>query len=134
MKSHIDKESRRLGDGGFSLIETLVSLTLIALTVSAAGNFLGHQYRATTSNHLASQAYSIAAEELETIRSIPFDSMSDHSRDVVEGSVTFSVATTVLDNQPAANMKRVNVVVSWEEPEGAELVTLQTIYTDPATS
>ncbi len=120
-------------NGGFSLIETLVSLALIALTVAAVGNFLDFQYRTTTANHLASQAYSIAAEELETVRSLPFDAMTNHARDLTQGSVAFSVATTVEDNQPAQHMKRVNVVVSWSQPGGAESVSLQTIYTDPAT-
>jgi hypothetical protein len=43
--------------------------------------------------------------------------------------MTFEVETNVEADEPAANMKTIDVDITWNEPAGERNVALQTIYT-----
>jgi len=117
------------GERGLSLIESLVAIAIVALSAASIGGLITHQIRQAASNELATKAYALAAEELEEMRGLPYATMSNASRDEVVGSVVFAVQTTVASGVPAANMKKITVVVSWKEPEGTRDVTISTVYT-----
>lgn len=114
---------------GVTLIESLVAIALLALSAAAIGGLLTQQIRQAASNQLSTVAYGIAAEELENMRGLPYAAMSGGSHQQVLGDVVFVVSTEVLSNVPAANMKKVTVEVSWNEPQGARDVAMSTVYT-----
>ena len=60
---------------GFTLIETLASLAVFALAAGAIGNLLVTQIRLETSNAIATTATSLAAKELEDLRSLDYGSI-----------------------------------------------------------
>lgn len=114
---------------GATLLETVVAVGLFALTAATMGDFLRQQIRTGGVNANYSTAYSLAAEEFEDMRALPFDEVASRTSTLSQGSVTFAVDTAVADNTPDINMKRITVNVNWKEPDGPQNVTVHSIYT-----
>jgi len=106
-----------------------VALGLFALTAATMGDFLRQQIRTGGANDNYSTAYSLAAEEFEDIRALPFDEITSRTASLSQGTITFAVDTAVVDNTPSPNMKRITVNVNWKEPTGTQNVTVHSIYT-----
>ncbi len=123
-------EPRRRGAGGFSLIETLVALSLFAMTAATMGQFLVVQIRHASNNHLQTKAYSLAAEQLEATRALRFNDMLASTRTVAFNGVQYTVATDVDDDTPSNGLKTIEVDVSWNDPTGPKNVSVSTVYTE----
>ncbi len=126
------KDDPRRSQRGVSLVESLVALVLLALGIAAIGGFMTTQIRHSADNELTAQAYSIAADEVERIRALPYSQMDAASSTVAHGSVDFAVSSSVVDNAPAINMKSVNVNVAWTSPSGAHDIDVDTVFTQVA--
>lgn len=116
--------------GGFSLTETLVALGVFAVTASGMSNFLIHQVKATSGNHLALKAYTLAENALEAARAQRVTDLTGSSSTQMVGGVKFTVITTVQADQPSAGLKTVNALVMWMEPRGPQFVSVPAIYTE----
>jgi Tfp pilus assembly protein PilV len=130
--SRIDAEARTgvaRGEEGVTLLETLVALGLFAITVATMGDFVVQQVRRSATNNHYTLAYSIAEEQLESVRALRYADMSSESGSIQKGSMTFRYSTSVLDDSPAPNLKKIVVNVDWDEPAGAKNVALETVYT-----
>ena len=123
-------EPRWRGERGFSLIETLVALSLFAMTAATMGQFLVTQIRHASNNHLQTKAYSLAAEQLEATRALRFNDMLASSKTVAFNGVTYTVATDIDDDTPSNGLKTIEVDVSWSDPTGPKNVSVSTIYTE----
>ena len=121
---------RRKHQRGFSILEALAATTLFALVSAAMGTLALGSIRATTFNRHASQAALLAQEEMERVRSLDYSLMVNQSTTKTMGAQSYTVATVVETDVPAANMKRITVTSSWVGPEGAKSYATQTIYTD----
>jgi Tfp pilus assembly protein PilV len=120
---------RLAGERGITLLETLFSLSLFALSVATMSNFIVTQIRSSNTNDNYTIAYELAVQELEDVRAQLYDQMESRSRDYEVGGMTFEVETNVEADEPAANMKTIDVDITWNEPAGERNVALQTIYT-----
>jgi hypothetical protein len=61
-------------------------------------------------------------------QSAELDPVMPLTSQLLRGGVSLSRTTTIFDNDPAGNMKRIAVTVNWTENNGvARAVTLQTI-------
>lgn len=114
---------------GATLLETVVAVGLFALTAATMGDFLRQQIRTGSANANYSTAYSLAAEEFEDIRALPYDDIVSRSATLSQGAITFAVNTAVSNDTPQANMKQITVNVNWKEPNGPQNVTVHSIYT-----
>jgi Tfp pilus assembly protein PilV len=121
--------SKRHNEHGATLIESLIAVCLFAVTASAVGNMLVQQVRAQGSNLARTQAIALAAQELEDLRAMDYTLIATRSSTKTVGSKTYTVNTTVLEGQPAANMKTIATSVSWTEPSGTQTYALNAIYT-----
>jgi hypothetical protein len=92
-------------------------------------NFIVTQIRSSNTNDNYTIAYELAVQELEDVRAQLYDQMESRSRDYEVGGMTFEVETNVEADEPAANMKTIDVDITWNEPAGERNVALQTIYT-----
>jgi prepilin-type N-terminal cleavage/methylation domain-containing protein len=120
----------RAAQRGVTLLETLVALSLFAITSATMGNFLVSQIRRSASNYLYSQAYVLAEQQLESLRALPdYTAIVPSSTTATVGSTPFQVVTGVLNNTPADGLKQITVTVSWKDNFGAQNVAVQTIYT-----
>lgn len=115
---------------GITLIETVVALGLFAMTAATMSQFLVHQIRAASTNNLYTRAYALAEEQLEATRALRFNDMIGTSKNVTVGGTIYTVATQVDDDQPSNGLKKIKVDVSWKDPQGPKVVTVNTIYTE----
>ena len=121
----------RASERGFSLIEALASLTVFALGAAAIGNLLVTQIRFETSNALATTATSLAAKELEDLRSLDYGNIpGSRTSTTTVGTVTYSVASKAIFDTPADQMATITTTVSWTEPLGSKSYIVKAIYTD----
>ena len=119
---------RRLREAtGSSLVETLAALALFAMSTATVGDFLVDQIRAAGSNGQHTRAYEMGIQEIESIRSLPYDEISSGSEQFQKGKTLYSVTTSVEEDAAGPGLKTVTVDVSWEEPGGTRHVVLETI-------
>lgn len=115
---------------GVTLLETLVALSLFAITAATMGKFMVTQIRRSASNYLYTEAYVLAEQQLETLRALPDYSQIVPSSNVASvGGTAFVVNTNVLNNTPADGLKQITINVNWHDNFGAQNVAVQTIYT-----
>jgi prepilin-type N-terminal cleavage/methylation domain-containing protein len=116
---------------GFTLIETLASLGVFALGAGAIGNLLVTQLRMETSNALATTATSLAAKELEDLRSLEYGNIpGSRTSTTTVGGTTYTVTSRAVFDTPNDQMATITTTVSWTEPLGSKSYTLDAIYTD----
>ena len=115
---------------GTTLIECVAAIVLFAIAAAAIGDLLAEQIQMQRSNGTTTTAISVAAAELEDVRTLNYDDMANRSSTTVVDGVTYNLETSVVANSPQQNMKTVHTTVVWTEPTGAKSYTLHSIYTD----
>ena len=103
---------------GFTLLEVMISLLILAT------GLLGVMALTTTSvqvnssaNHLT-WAYQTAQADLERLRSLPWGSISNGSRDATCNGVAFTSSWAVA---AAGNIKNVTLSVAWNDSEDHQI-------------
>ncbi len=116
---------------GFTLVETVASLTLLALAGAAIGGLLVSHLRLESRNANRTTAISLAARELEDLRSLDYNSIpASRTGTKTVGGLRYTVATTAAFDVPAPLMASITTTISWTEPLGAQSYTANAIYTD----
>lgn len=115
---------------GVTLLETLVALGLFAMSAATIGTFMVSQIRHASSNDLYTKAYALAEEELEATRALRFNDMTDVTRTVTVGGMSYTIAKQVDDDTPSNGLKQIQVNVSWSGAGGPRNVSVHTIYTE----
>lgn len=125
---------KRLRSRGFTLIELLVSMSLFSLVASGIGALAAQSMVRTAENRHATAATLLAQQELERLRGLEYADVVASSTTKTMGYQSFTVATGVLNNSPAANMKKITITVNWRGAEGTRSYAISTIYTDVTAS
>ena len=122
---------RRAQTRGFTLIETLAAMTLFAIVAAAISSMAGAAMRQTDRNKHGMAAAFIAQRQMEHVRGLDYPSIVANTQSISMGPhETYTVTTSVVDNQPVANVKTVTVTVTWTGPEGPKSYAITTYYTD----
>lgn len=107
--------------GGFTLVELLVALVVIAIGVIALSGVQTRSSRDVYSTGLQTRAIALAENHLETTRSVGYSAAASTSgQDGV-----FQWATQV--DSVAFELKRVGVTVTWNEQARTQTIQLQTL-------
>ena len=116
---------------GFTLVETLAALGVLVLAVGAIGNLLVGQTRLETSNALGTTVISLAAKELEDLRSLDYGSIpGSRTSTITVGNVKYTVTSKAIFDIPGPQMATITTTVSWTEWLGSKSYTISAIYTD----
>lgn len=123
------KNRSRRKAGGFSLVEVLVAITLFMLVSAGTTSFAVNSMRRTAGNRASAGAVIAGQQEIEDLRGLAYASVGSRTYSTTVGNLSYSVATVVQNNTPAANMKQVAVTVSWSDAFGTDSHVLRTILT-----
>jgi prepilin-type N-terminal cleavage/methylation domain-containing protein len=116
---------------GFTLIETLASVGLFAVAAAAVGGLLVSQLRLEYENLTNTEAISLAAGQLEYLRSLDYPNIpATYTTTTTIGPVTYTVNSTAVFNSPATSMATITTTVTWTDPLGAQSYTANAIYCD----
>lgn len=107
------------GRGGFTLIEMLVAVTILAVGLLGVAGLQGSMIRRNVSAIRNTEATALIEDKIEDIRTMPYDTVSPGVED--EGNIgtlgIFSRRTTVQNNTPVpGRTKTVTVAVTWNDP------------------
>ena len=116
--------SARTPRRGYSLIEIMVAMLLVALIATSLAAYNGYTARARQLSEQRGIALIAAQEAIDFVRSEAFDSIATGTRNVVStvGKIQLTVITTI--QLATYNMKLVNVSV-----KNSQGKTLQTFVT-----
>lgn len=112
---------------GLSLVELMVAISLIAIV---SGPIIGMLNSGSFNNvrgrHL-STASSIAQAKIEESRYAGYDVAQSEARAPVPGSAVYEMQVEVVESE--WNLKRVTVIVFWEDSKGEHWVGMRTYLT-----
>jgi prepilin-type N-terminal cleavage/methylation domain-containing protein len=109
---------------GFTLIEAVIGMVIIALGFAGTMSLMSNMLRANAFSARASTAISLAQAVVD-------DLMEEQYIDVVSGSDTVDFYTRTWRVTAGAGMKDVNVMVSWPSIDGeTRRVALNTMVDD----
>jgi prepilin-type N-terminal cleavage/methylation domain-containing protein len=125
------RRSRKIGQRGFTIVEALIAAAVFAVGMASTASMLTMSMKTAQSSALDAHAVILGQQELENVRSLKYASMATHDVSAQAfGGATFSVHCEVQTDQPAANMKTVNVTVSWSERGQAKTYLIASIFTN----
>lgn len=125
---------KRRRQRGFTLLELLVSMSLFAVVASGIGALAAQSMVRSAANRHGTAAVLLAQQELERLRGLEYDDVVPGSTTQTMGGGSYTIATAVQNDTPAANMKQITITVSWRGPEGLRSYAVSTIYADVTAS
>jgi len=120
---------KNLNDKGFSLIELLIAVTILAVGLLAVAGLQVTAIQGNTQGNLTSQATTIAEDQIETIRNMDYAAISFAANPYIEadvGGTSFTRETLVETDNPMPDLKKITVTVRWNS-HGQHQVILRTI-------
>jgi len=109
--------------GGYSLIETLIGLAILAIALSSSYALTINVRQIMARNFQRTAASNLAEQKLEELRNANYaDIVSGYDGSTLDSlgnpGSTFNRSWNVEVDTPAAGLKRVTVYVSWQQSGG----------------
>ncbi len=106
---------------GFSIVELLVALTIIAIGVLAVAGLMPLARRSTLQSGDMTRAIEYAQQKMEELKNLEYDEVTAGS----DSMGIFRRSWTVDEDTPMQDMKKVTTSVTWitGTKDGVELVT-----------
>ena len=98
------------GQKGFTILEVLISLLILATGLMGAAALTTSSIKVNSNSNYLTWAYQTAQADLETLRRLPWGSISNGSRTSTDKGIVFTSTWTVAT---AGNIKNVSVSVAW---------------------
>ena len=113
--------------GGFTLIEVLVAVVILAVGLIVLANFQGSLTRSSAETKARNEAIALAQQQIAHFRSLDFAQLQPDSVEIPGRLATYTVEWTFEDVAGIAGdvMTLVNIEVGWDNPSGQhEMVAL----------
>lgn len=119
------KTSRGMGEAGFTLLEILITVSILAIGILAVASM---QMAAIQGNDLAgdlSVATCVATDQMEKLIQEPYDDIATAGSPVTRG--IYTINWSVAEDAVYDNTKTVTLVVSWTLRGIPKSVTIQRV-------
>jgi len=121
--------ARGKGSRGFSLVETMIAITVIGIGVLSLASLFPLSMRKVTRGDLESRATFHAQARLEEMKRTPWTALVNAAgADTVE--TVFFRSWTVQEDAPVNGMKTVSVAVNWTDGQGPRSVSVSSFLSD----
>jgi prepilin-type N-terminal cleavage/methylation domain-containing protein len=122
-------QARRNEESGYSLIEVLIGMTILAIALASAFALSMNSSRLIANGQYLSSAAALADTKIEELRNLDFENVvtgadSGLLNSLGEAGSTFSRSWAVTDDSPETGLKTVVVSVSWTQWGQARTYTL----------
>lgn len=129
---------RREQDDGFTFVELVVSMTVIALGIMGAMGVMGANFTVASTATARTRAVALATQKMEALRAEPFEDLAVSGVAVTEtvqvAGTRYTVETVTAwkgtGTVPEA-YKQAIVAVSWVDPRGFHLVDQTSYFSEP---
>lgn len=123
----------RLGrrrDGGFSLIELLVAMTVLGIGLLTTAQMVPLAMAGVSQAGLRSRSVQFAQERLDDLKASDFDSAALTAGDYQEVVDNITLDWTITDSEPLPNSKRIDLTASWPSIHGTQSSSFTTYLYD----
>jgi len=120
---------KKLNNKGFSLIEMLIAVTILAVGLLAVAGLQVTAIQGNSQGSSISQATTLAEDRIEAIRNMDYAAISFASNPDIETNVDgtrYTRETLVEVDTPMVDLKKITVTVRWETNRPHQIV-LRTI-------
>lgn len=130
----VDHRSGKNGNrtkGGFTLIELVISLAVLAFTLLGVGNILMSSARSSIMANKTTLACNLCQAKIEALKSLNYNSLTDNQENNIdeEGhSGGIFDRTVTVTTGPIPNTKLITVTVEWTDLTGARTVSMRTMF------
>ncbi len=117
--------------GGFTLIELVISLAVLAFTLLGVGNILMSSARSSIMANKTTLACNLCQAKIEGLKSLSYNSLSDSQENNIdeEGNSGGCFNRTVTATAgPIPNTKLITVTTVWTDLSGTRTVSLRTMF------
>jgi type IV pilus assembly protein PilV len=115
-------QARRSAEGGFTLIEVLIGVSIFAIGMMAVAKMQYATVRNTTVGNLTSQATMLAHQKMEEIKATPFADLAnievENNLDADGNAGGIYNRTTTINPALGTHARQVDVQVQWSAPHG----------------
>lgn len=132
---HPDGRCQPTHDVGFTIVELVVALTILAVAIISIVGVTNSSFRVAAGAGARSKAVAIATKEIEAVRAIPYTQLVATAPTVqtstqTQGGVAYRVDKTVVpvaDGAVTNAYRRAVVAVSWRDGSGTHEVAQSTL-------
>ena len=110
LNKKVTKTTRPMTNEGFTLLEVMIGMAIFLIGFLAIGSLQTRAINDNSTAREATEAATLATDQLETLISLPYDSIVSGGP-VTDGAYTVSWA--VVNDTPLANTKTITVTVNW---------------------
>jgi prepilin-type N-terminal cleavage/methylation domain-containing protein len=113
--------------GGFTLIETVVALALLAVVLLGLASVTIMVVKGNFVSRAVTTASTLAHSRLEQMRNMAYANVGSGADTITADAVSYSRSWTVTEGSPGANMKTVEVIVTWNWDGTTRNVTMRSV-------
>lgn len=128
MQAHLARKFK--GDKGFTLVELMVAMLVFGIGLTALAQAIPQGMQVRAKSQQLSTASSLAQQEVERLRSLPFNdadlAAGNHADPANPVSTNYTRSWTVLEDQPVPGMKQLTVTVSFPTSTSDSTATFTT--------
>ena len=131
LQRQADRAGKDRAEGGFTLIEVMIALGILAFGILAIASMQSTSLSGTSKAQNVTGASTVGQDMIEILMGLPYNdpdlaSGTHTPQTVTIGNYTYNVGWTVSNDQPIDNTKTIDVTVQWQE-KGVQK-TLSLVY------
>ncbi|MBW2075599.1 MAG: prepilin-type N-terminal cleavage/methylation domain-containing protein [Deltaproteobacteria bacterium] len=126
------KAMDKTGDGGFTLLEMLIAITILAVGLLGMAGLQATAIKGNGFGIRNTEATALIEDKIEGYKNTPYASISagETTESNLGSGRIFTRVNTVQDNTPATDMKTITVQVSWTDLMGTHTVSFRTVVSE----